>query len=74
MCHYSCFAFRVVSFGLAKTSKLSVLPFRETTETNLFVSDSVKVISVLSLKGVSHEIFRALFLHVLIEIGLYKNL
>ncbi len=27
-----------------------------------------------NLKGVSHEIFRALFLHVWIDLGLYKNL
>ncbi len=31
-------------------------------------------ITTITLKGVSHEIFRVLFWHVWIDLGLYKNL
>ncbi len=51
--HYSCFASKVVSFSSIETSKLAVSLFRETTEINLFVSDSVEtsfgLVSVLSI-------------------------
>jgi hypothetical protein len=40
LCHYSCLAFRVVSFDSAGTQKLAVLLFCEATKTNLFVLDS----------------------------------
>ncbi len=39
---FSCFESKVVRFGSTGTLKLAVLLFRETTETSLFVSDSVK--------------------------------
>jgi hypothetical protein len=42
LCYYSCFTFKVDSFGSIETPKLAVSLFRETTKTNLFVSDSVK--------------------------------
>ncbi len=35
---------------------------------------SLQVGALYHLKGVSHEIFRALFWHVWIDLGLYKNL
>jgi hypothetical protein len=40
--YYSRFASKVVSFGSTKTLKLAVSQFQETSETSLFVSDSVK--------------------------------
>ncbi len=47
LCYYSCIASKVVSFGSTKTLKLAVSQFQETSETSLFVSDSVKLVSVL---------------------------
>jgi hypothetical protein len=40
-CNNASFTSKVVINSLTKTPKLAVLLFRETTETNLFVSDSV---------------------------------
>ncbi len=37
-----CFAYIVVSFGPTQTPKLAVQLFHETTQTNLFISDSVE--------------------------------
>jgi hypothetical protein len=43
--HYICFASKVVSFGLTETPKLAVSLFRETSQTNLFVSDNFETSS-----------------------------
>jgi hypothetical protein len=43
LCYYSCLL-STVAFGSTKTPKLGVLLFSNTTETNLFVSDSVETI------------------------------
>jgi hypothetical protein len=51
---FSCFASKVVCFGLTETPKLTVSLFRETTETSLFILDSVKTsLSSLDLNRVS---------------------
>ncbi len=42
LCHYSCLAPKVFRFGSTDALKLAVSLFRETTETNLFVSDSIE--------------------------------
>ncbi len=42
LCYYNCFSSKVVSLGSTETPKLAVLLCHETTETNLFVSDSVE--------------------------------
>jgi hypothetical protein len=47
LCYYSCMALKVVSFGSTRTLKLAVSQFQETSETSLFVSDNVKLVSVL---------------------------
>ncbi len=42
-----------------------------------FTTKSVNFLNIfldLTLKGVSHEIFRVLFWHIWIDLGLYKNL
>ncbi len=41
LCHHSCFAPKAVSFVSIETPKLAVSLFRETSETSLFVTDSV---------------------------------
>jgi hypothetical protein len=43
LCCYSCFTSKVVSFDSTETLKPAVSLFCETTETSLFVSDSVKI-------------------------------
>jgi hypothetical protein len=42
LCYYSCFSSRVISLGSTKTPKQAASLFRETAETNILVSDSVK--------------------------------
>jgi hypothetical protein len=40
-----------------------------------YIKIKIEILLFLNyLKGVSHEIFRALFWHVWIDLGLYKNL
>jgi hypothetical protein len=42
LCYYSCFASKVVRFSFPKPLKIAISLFPETSETNLFVSDSVE--------------------------------